>query len=997
MRCCGFKISVSVCAAVGFMAFGCGRGGEKQAEDAQESRSEFVEDERGEVARVCDVLSGTIKTEVAPASVSVGESVIVTCSVLECPGVEVEGLAVIVAGQVGVDYVLDEANDTLVRFLKPGEYEVACSFMPGDHGPTHGEAVVVTVYPGNAVEVLTSLDVEEVMAGTPVTVDCSATDELGNVLDGPFRLVVDSVSDVKVVGTTLLATSAGKVAVRCGIGDVVSEVPSWLTVLPGKPLKLHTSLTAQETVAGKPVGVSCTATDRFGNKTTGFPFALHAPQEVDLSGVSLSSIKTGLYKVVCVPQDGNLGEYKLYPATLTVYPESPAKISVELIPDKGVFNVLDSALVTVSVLDVFENLVPGAALKPLELDPPEGVAFEFAPWNVKLLGEGTVGLTVAVDEPSSLKGSATLLVKGDGPLFTVDSPLRGGIVEGAQPVVPVAGMVTSDVAATGTFKVNGEKIQPKDDLTFVHNVTASHGVNLLALEAILPGGSTDTMSRAFAWSDVWHPPPHPGEPEDYLPQVLAIRLPESFIHDDEPASPGVRGDMSSLLEVLLAGIDFKPLLPSPAYVGHHYKLYLRNPHFDHPVVSLKTVAGGLILNAELIDFTADVEAVGICKALSGDPCPSASGSVSVPALGLYGDLEIGLTGGEVETTAKEFHLTAQEVSFDFDTAGLPEGVFGEALTGLFESEVESRLGQEVLPAIQDVIQLVLSSFSPDEYIELPALGEGGERVKVRLESKLSLLQVKADGVEMWYDIRTRVVRKKGIESVGFVRRGAACGEGKIVFPPGPDASLAVHDDLVNQLMFASWWGGGLDVVLEGAALEPIAEELVKHGIEDFSVKLVFLLPPMLSDCNGEGKLRLGIGDLYAQIKGKVAGTGVSAGVFLTGSGECKTKLISSPSGQKLAFEVDELSVFGYEIAYASKDFDFLAALIQDLLESGILAQALARAGSVGLSGVGAPGADLFPLVLGIPAGAKLELNPCSMARGEGYTLISGPLKIVMEL
>ena len=113
----------------------------------------------------------TITTEVDPTEIEAGESVTVTCSAVDENGepVDIE-FAVLVTPDEGVT-----GDDFELTLTVAGSYEVACRVAPD--GQVDDNPVTLTVNPGPAARVETSLDPPEVAASEESDVTCRMVDE----------------------------------------------------------------------------------------------------------------------------------------------------------------------------------------------------------------------------------------------------------------------------------------------------------------------------------------------------------------------------------------------------------------------------------------------------------------------------------------------------------------------------------------------------------------------------------------------------------------------------------------------------------------------------------------------------------------------------------------------------------------------------------------------------------------------------------------------------
>ncbi|MBM4355315.1 MAG: hypothetical protein FJ109_16275, partial [Deltaproteobacteria bacterium] len=457
----GKVIRFLFCAAL--VTVSCGGGG--TGKTTPEVVAEVTADVAGEIAdaRACLADAPVLDTALPGGeALLVGEAVAVTCRLEGCPGVDLEETGLVVAGVEGEDY---QASDVEVTFLRPGEYEVACTWKAPDgtllQDPTPALAVV---QPGQAATVTTVLSAGKVAAGTQVFATCTAEDVLGNPVYGQFSLAVTPSAGVVVGGLSLTPTQVGKHQVACVLDGAHSGTPANLEVTAGVPRRLVTTLNPDTVPAGKGAGIACLATDLWGNKVSGFPMVVFTPPEVTLQGLSVSSTLTGLHPVKCAPQADDWALFELVGAVLKVIPGPPMLVKLTPVPDKPVYKVLDKIWLQAEVRDEYGNLVPDAGLAPVEVVPPDGVV-ETQPWHFKFTTEGTRTLAVKLSENPALGAQLVVTVDGSGPLLAVDYPERGATLTD-KPSVTVTGTVSDTVTGLSDFFINGKAVEVQQDNTF---------------------------------------------------------------------------------------------------------------------------------------------------------------------------------------------------------------------------------------------------------------------------------------------------------------------------------------------------------------------------------------------------------------------------------------------------------------------------------------------------------------------------------------------------
>lgn len=938
-----------------------------------------------EMAADGDLACGDIVTGAPAGSTMAGDWASFKCSWTECS--EEDEFTLQVAGDEA-DFEVDGAN---VRFLVPGTYEVACRLDE----QVAIETVTVEVLPGLPETVVTTLGVSDVVAGTQVSVGCAAADGLGNPIYGPFELVVTPEDGVWQQGTVFRPTVVGELAVTCVVDSIHKGNVAKLKVVAGVPEKIYTELAANEVVAGKSVKISCRATDHFGNQVGGFPLVVYVPPKLSIQGLSISGTETGFYEVKCVPQADEWVFFQLYPQVLTVLPGPPALMKLELVPDKSVYKVLDKVQLQIAVRDAFANLIPDAPLQPIQVTtadglPTDGVT-ETQAGSYKFVAEGSYRFAAISSQDADVLALRVVNVDGSGPLLSVDYPERGETI-GDKPVVNVTGTVSDAVTGLVSFTLNGNDVAVEADNSYSHIVTANHALNHLVAEAEDAGGETTRTTRAFAFSDQWFKV-NGDHDEIFVPAGFQIFLAESFV-DDGNHDPGDPNDLATLLEVILAGLDFGTLIPNPIYNANNYKVFVTNVKVDKPAVGMDLIEGALTVGLTFVDFSADVEAVGSCSVLGVDLCPDVSGTLVVDDISLYAIMEVKVVAGAVSVSLKDFQMGVTGIALDLSGLGVLLDPILNGIIGIFEQQIEAALAAQLKGMLPSIMEELFAAFQLDENLEIPGLVEGAGPTTINLTTTYEMISLTPSGITMVFDARASSSKKVMHAPLGSIGRGSCAGPDAEPFALSTDEEVAIafSDDLLNQLLFAVWWGGALNLTLGDEVLGDLSGELAGYGISEPTIELDFFLAPILSDCNGTQALRLGLGDLYIQAQFKMLGQPLTMGIFATLSGDASLSLVQGESGQmEFGVAIDEVVLFDYEIVAITDGYEELIPIVDELLAGDLLTTALADVAGQSLGGLALPEIDLGGIVPGVAPGTALTITPVSLERLFGFTELAAEL------
>ena len=219
-----------------------------------------------------------VDTVLSVEQVAAGETLRVSCRVLDEDGVEVDGVntTFVVHPEIGWDAVEDDPTAFMPWLV--GEFRVSCQ-APGV-GLVDPEPATLTVGPGPVDTVLTELDWDTIPAGGSAEATCSAYDAFGNVvpLVEPALVSEPSGEGIEITAPggadapfTVQATRAGFYLLSCPMEGARELLPAELRVEPGLPSLLAIGLHPHRRLyqIGEVVALNVTVTDRYDNPVPG--------------------------------------------------------------------------------------------------------------------------------------------------------------------------------------------------------------------------------------------------------------------------------------------------------------------------------------------------------------------------------------------------------------------------------------------------------------------------------------------------------------------------------------------------------------------------------------------------------------------------------------------------------------------------------------------------------------------------------------------------------
>jgi len=148
------------------------------------------------------------------------------------------------------------------------------------------------------------------------------------------------------------------------------------------------------------------------------------------------------------------------------------------------------------------------------------------------------------------------------------------------------------------------------------------------------------------------------------------------------------------------------------------------------------------------------------------------------------------------------------------------------------------------------------------------------------------------------------------------------------------------------------------------------------------------LPPVLSDCNPKGTLKVQLGDSYVEADVVLGELPISLKAWI--SAELDVGLAAQ--GNELNIVVNGVSVFNIEVLELSGPLAGMEEAISQLFETVLLDQLLAALTNNAIGKFPLPEFDLSELAPGVPANTKLQLGNLGISKKKGFLQIEGALK-----
>ena len=570
------------------------------------------------------------------------------------------------------------------------------------------------------------------------------------------------------------------------------------------------------------------------------------------------------------------------------------------------------------------------------------------------------------------------------PTVVITAPERASTAWAA-PQVAVAGKFTAP-AGLSTLTLNGTPLTPTGSL-FAADVEPVHGINVLAAELIDLAGAKARTVQAFLMGQAFYPTTNGDTPEASVYNGMVVYL-----------GGAVWDDVAQLITTVVEGIDLSELLnkgflaegEGPGLLWCEWAIVINSIDFDVQSLSLVPVKDGLAMTVVLKDVTIDFAATD-----PGFLCIDLVGTAVSEEVVITTVLHITVDDiGDVIVSADEVAVDIAPPKVDF-TKGFASlfdwfvNLFDSVVANVLENQIEGLIVDQIGPLIAGVIE----SFGQDGVpFDVPSLAGLTAPITVTLGLKPAWIDIDQSGARL--GLSARVTAPKGTKSISspgsLARNGCLHDDPKaFIIPTDAPMTMALHDDLLNQVLFAAWWGGAIHVTIPNEVLQGFLTNF-EIDLTDISLLIDPHLPPVISSCPGGKLLELHLGDLRAVLDAKLGGEPANAELWLSAKVQVEPQISTGEDGAaKLGLGLVGVPVFDYEVIGAGGIFEgaeaaldaILGSVVKSLLEDQI-------AGGL-IPSFPIPSIDLGGIVPGLPMGTTLTIAPSKLGHTGAYTVLQG--------
>jgi hypothetical protein len=864
----------------------------------------------------------------------------------------------------------------------------------------------------------TTLGTAAATAGDRVEVVCTFyTRSDAPVVGLPFAINVTPSEGVSRDGATVTFTKTGVYAVACASADgaIVDATPANITVSHGPAAKTTLALDPATFPAGESSAATCLAFDLYGNQA-GANLRLEAEPptgltlgEVDMvsGAAAISGQQRGTWEVTCFA----FGVTDLGRATLTVTPGPRKGIRLKALPEQVAYAVGQPVRIEAEGVDAWGNglgtVVPIAGLDatPAGSHSVTGDASDRIRFSREALFTVTANAADAPDQTATLE----VAVDETAPVITLELPARGVVTDSLESL-RFKGTVTDNLGEVTSFRIGDTDVPLPESGAFDVSMPLRYGLNLFDLVAADPYDHEALVTRGAERSSDFYELADRTLASDAVASAMSVVLTQEAM-DDGVQDDGKLDDLAAIVKFVLENINFADFISNPLVtfncIGGTCRVDLTDVSFASVTVRMPLKDGRIGLEAELGGFGGTLQLAFPCNLPIG--CTSnpmlLPGTLGIERIFLKADIALAIVNGEVQATAENTDVEVRNltVSLEFPFGlGLIATPIMNALLDAIEQPIILVLEQALMAVIQDQVANafggLFSALSIDEDLELPAVVPGAGPNTIALETTPRDISITPMRIQLLMDAlaasATPARPHPHLGSIGHT--GCAPARPLASPPPGP-ITIGLHDDFVNQLLFAVWEGGTIKVNLE----PPDSDALLgSFGFAGATLAVDALLPPVFNSCqpllpSGEPDPaivdRVQLGEINARITLPWDGGEARIGLWIMAEAPLRLAFEANAEGVLEArLVLDEIAPLFVEIVENEGPFEGDDAALRGLVEELLIPQLL---GAVEDSGSFAlPSIDLGAMTTAVPPGTTINLGGLASGRDNAYLTISGKLE-----
>ena len=225
----------------------------------------------------------------------------------------------------------------------------------------------------------------------------------------------------------------------------------------------------------------------------------------------------------------------------------------------------------------------------------------------------------------------------------------------------------------------------------------------------------------------------------------------------------------------------------------------------------------------------------------------------------------------------------------------------------------------------------------------------------------------------------------------LARSGCLASEPAFKFMELNEIELGIFDDLLNQVLYAPYYGGAFEFSIGEKDLPP-GTDLTKFGVKDLFVTISFLLPPNITDCVPNSALTIQVGDIHVHASMNLLGQALEMDAYASASARVSIDVVNKPTGPELSFSIDGLDVVEIEVESVSGGMAAAKYALSSLIETTLLPMVFGAITEGPIASFPIPEIDLSGFSNYFPPGTKITIEGKKMYRVAGHSVLSGVVK-----
>lgn len=572
----------------------------------------------------------------------------------------------------------------------------------------------------------------------------------------------------------------------------------------------------------------------------------------------------------------------------------------------------------------------------------------------------------------------------------VTHPPRGTVMWPGE-TVKVGGKVISPAGAVEKLTINDFPVGVDDGGGFEYTMLADMGINLVELRAQDVYGRSEKMVRSFMHTkDVI--PAADGPNAKLIPNSSRMFL-RSDVWDDDDISDF--DDLATVAYEVVNHIDVEQFIPSPLFAEGNepsvgwctWTVNVSQIDYELKEVDIKPGAGVLILSGSFVNLEAHVDAVASW-------CPDAVGWIYADEITFFGKLPAWVEDGHlyIDVDTIDVQILGVTVDIQSGAASLFDWLinwFTADLAEIVSGELEEAIPNQLLPKLLELLDTFLEQ---DIVFHIPPIPGTGDELTVYLETRPVSVDLTEAGSAFGLSVGVGTPKKVEFLSPGSMKRGDCGGTetGSFFLPKSSAIEAAVHEDLINQVLFALWWGGHMNVTLDEQLL---GDFVGAFGMKNLQVDVKPYLPPIYTTCTENGAPQMQMGDLYLDVTFEM--NGQPAHLELYAAIKVETDINISPAfpTNELGVNVGEVVASGIDVVAADGAVEGGEALMEELLTSIVVDVLLKTYIAEVVAAYPIPAVELGTLLPDyFPSNATVRFQILNAIHDHGFFLVTGKPK-----